>query len=251
MDKKPSNLEKITRILQILGTKPYLYSAAEIGHLTGINRTTVYRILTDLAAEHFVIQEKVSRKFTVGPMLYHIGSVYLNNYHYKHEVLHTLEKVAELTGESAGLAIRDGDRILSLFEIEMRQPFRMNHPPGSLYPMNRGCYGKCLMAYHQEETVKRLLRIQPFEKLFPNTLTTVDEILDEYRLIRRQGYVISDGEEYDAAAAGVGVPVKNLAGEVMACMAIAFIKGPDFDIKINSSLPILQKYAEEITPFIP
>jgi len=251
MEKKLSNLKKATIILQILSRKPYQFSAPEISRISGINRTTVYRILSELAEDNFVVRNDISKKFTVGPMLYHIGSIYLHQYQYNQEIHNTLEKVAEITGESVGMAVREGNRIISLYEIETRRPFRMNHPPGSFYPMNRGCYGKCLMAYHDPHTVQRLLSGQTFQKLFPNTLTEPNEILEEYARIRKQGYVISNGEVYDPAAAGIGVPVMNPVGMVKACMAIAFIKGPDFESKTAYYLSVLKKYAENLSQFIP
>ena len=251
MDEKLSNLKKATFILRLLSKKPFQYTAAEISGISGINRTTVYRILGELAEDNFVIRNDVSKKFSVGPMLYHVGSVYLNHFRFTHEIHSTLERIAEITGESVGIAVRDGDRIISLYEIENRQPFRMNHPPGSFYPMNRGCYGKCLMAYHDPKIVRRLLSEQTFKKRFPNTLTETADIMAEYEKIRKQGYVISDGEVYDPAAAGVGVPVANPAGEVKACMAIAFIKGADFESKTAYYLSILKKHSEQLTSFIP
>ncbi len=250
-DKPLSNLKKATVILQILGKSPYSFTAAEISALSGINRTTVYRILTILSGDNFVIQDPITRKFTVGPMLYHVGSVYINSFRFRNEIYRMVEKVADETGESAGFAVREGNNIISLYEVENRQPFKMNHPAGSFYPMNRGCYGKCLMAYHDRDTVRSLLAEQRFEKLFPNTLTDPEEILREYDRIRSKGFVVSDGESYGTAAAGVGVPICNPSGVVRACMAVAFIKGPDFEEKKERFLPILKTCAEELSRFIP
>ena len=251
MDDKLSNLQKAMRILRMLGEKPYEYTASEISTVTGLNRTTVYRILNTLSGGDAVIQDALSKKFKVGPMIYHIGNAYLNNYSFKHEIISVLQEISDVVHESAGLAIRDGENIISLFEVEMQQPYKMNAQPGSLYPMNRGCYGKCLMAYNDQHEVRRLLEKQTFEKLFPHTLTGVEEILEEYRRIRAQGYVISDGESYNPSAFGVGVPVRDERGTVKACLAVAFIKGEHHEEKVNKCLSLLLQKAEELRRYIP
>ncbi len=238
-------------ILRLLGEKPYEYTASEISNVTGLNRTTVYRILTTLSGGDAVIQDGVSKKFKVGPMIYHIGNAYINNYSFKHEILSVLQEISDAVRESAGLAIRDGENIISLFEVEMQQPYKMNAQPGSLYPMNRGCYGKCLMAYHDQREVRKLLEGKSFKKLFPNTLTGVEEILEEYGKIREQGYVISDGESYNPSAFGVGVPVRDERGNVKACIAVAFIKGVDLEDKVKKCLTLLQQKAAELSRYIP
>ncbi len=248
---KLSNLQKMTYILKILNKPPYKYTASEISDMTGINRTTVYRTLMVLAEEDFIIQDEFSRKFAVGPMLYHIGLGYLNNYHFKDEIYKIIKKVADITSESVGISVREGNKIISLYEIEIQQPLKMNYPPGSYYPMNRGCFGKCLMAYHDKEIVRNLLEQQKFEKLFPNTLTEIDEILNEYQHIRKNGFVVSDAEVYSLIAAGVGVPVYNSRNQVKACLAISFVKDDKFDFKKQKFLKILQKYAKEITIYMP
>ncbi len=241
----------MTYILEILNQTPYKFTAQEISNLTGINRTTVYRILMVLVEEDFILQDEETRKFAVGPMLYHIGLGYLNNFHFKDEIYKTLEKLADITSEAIGIAVREGNKIISLYEIDIQQPLKMSYPPGSYYPMNRGCFGKLLMAYHDRNTVRKLLEQSSFEKLFPNTLTETEEIIREYQNIRNNGYVISDGEGYSVIAAGVGVPVYNKRNQVKACLAVSFVKDDDFEMKKIELLKLLEEYSKELTIYMP
>ncbi len=239
------------QILDLLSQPPFEYRVAEISQQTGINRTSVYRILRTLANQDYLVHSPATNRYRIGPMLHHVGSTYVNNLNWHEKVEETLDALANETRESVGFAVREGDLVISLYEVETHQPFRMNYRPGAIYPMNRGCYGKCLMAYHNPVRVEKLLRSQKFEKHLPNTLTDSDEILAEYARIREQGYVISDGETFSPSAVGVGVPIFSRDGEARSCMVVAFIKGTDYQERVTKYLAALRDHAEKLSRFIP
>ena len=115
--------------------------------------------------------------------------------------------------------------------------------------MNRGCYGKCLMAYHDQKHVQEMLQEQKFEKLAKNTLTKPEDIIKEYERIRHNGYVISDEETYPYAV-GVGIPISNSNGDVKTCVAISFIKKGKHIKKINELLELLLEHKSEIIKYM-
>lgn len=239
-------------IMELMSNDPRELNVSEISNLTGINRTTVHRILQELLEKEWVILNKKTRKFIVGTMAFHVGMAYTNNNNNECKILEMLDDVSQKLKESVGYAVREGDRVISIYESEIYQPYKLDYHPGRFYPMNRGGYGKCLMAYYDQERVKDLLSKQKFEKVAPNTLTEPDEILKEYENIRRQGVVVSD-EEVARYLMGVGVPVFNSEGEVKACIAAAFLKEAnekDNNDKVNEFLGILKKGAEDIKKYI-
>lgn len=250
MSDKLSSIKKTIIILNCLSVKPYEYKASELSNITGINRTTVHRILEALKEDGLVIKDMGSKKYRLGPSIYRMGSVYLHNVNFENKILETLTKISEESKESAGLAIRDNETIISLYEIELFQSFKMNYKPGIFYPMNRGCYGKCLMAYYDQERVRELLYSQKFEKVCTNTLTDPEEILKEYKEIRENGYVISDEETFRYAV-GVGIPIFDSKSEVIACVAISFLKQNNYIEKIENLKEILFKYSDEISKHMP
>lgn len=243
-------IEKVTEILRVLSNEPYEFKVAEISSISGINRSTVHRILSELAEDGWVIQDETTKRFKIGPMTYHVGSIYHSNNNYESKLLDVLNDASVKCRESVGYAVREGDRVISLYEIEFYQPYKLNYHAGQFYPMNRGCYGKCLMAYHDQTRVKELLRTQQFEKLCPNTIVEPQQLLQEYENIRNSGYVVSD-EEIMPNLVGVGVPVFNSRGMVKACIAIAFIKSTDYLDRIEEFKQILLAAAKKISHYIP
>ena len=247
---KLTPIEKALLMLETMSNHPDELKVAEISELTKINRTTVHRILKELLAKEWVIQNFKTGKYIVGPMAFHVGMAYTKNNNIEPKILEILDYLSAEGKESVGYAIREGDKVISLYESEIHQPYKMNYHPGQFYPMNRGGYGKCLYAYHDQDKVRQLLSEQKFEKFGPNTLTDPEDIIREYEKIRIQGYSISD-EEVAPLVVGVGVPVFNQIGEVKACVACAFLKGDDKEYKIEQFKKILKQGAEELSRYLP
>ena len=245
-----SSIDKALIILNQLSEPPYEYSPTHLSEKTEINRTTVHRVLNDLMKFDVVMKNESTRTYRIGPNIYRMGLVYLHNLNFKSKLEEILNKISKESKESVGFAIRDDEKIISLYEIEIFQPLKMNYKPGLFYPMNRGAYGKCIMAYYDQDRVREMLYSKKFEKVCKNTLTDPEEIMEEYAKIRRQGYVVSNEETFDYAM-GVGLPVFNSKGEAKACIAISFLKQDNYEEKIEELKAILLKYYDQLSKYMP
>lgn len=248
--KNLSSIEKSILILNKLSDTPYEYKAQELADILEINKTTIHRILNVFLENDLVIKDNLTKMYRLGPQVYRLGSVYLNNFNFENKVEEILNEISAEAKESVGLAIRDREKIISLYEIELYQPMKMNYRPGIFYPINRGCYGKCLMAYYDREKVIKILEKETYEKVAKNTLTTTPKILQEYEKIKKDGYVTSIEESFKYAI-GVGIPIFNSKGEVVACLAVSFLKTDDYMKKIEKLKEILFKYRPKVEKYIP
>lgn len=245
-----SSIEKALVILDALAVPPYEYKIQELVDTLHFNRTTVYRILQTLIEHSMVICDSKSGCYKVGPAMYHIGTSYLYNHNYQSRIQDILSEISDLTKESVGMAVREGDKIISIFEIEVHQPMKMNDVPGKYFSVNKGCYGKCITAYQPPEYIERILDGQTFEKTWPNTLTQKEELLAEYARIRQQGYCYSIDElGYDIL--GVGVPLFDHSGEIKSCVAIAFFREDGWRQKLDHFRNILLSYQKKLEMYLP
>jgi DNA-binding IclR family transcriptional regulator len=237
-------------VLRILAGKPFQYKISELEKELNLSRTSITRILVTLEKNSLVIRNPETKEYMIGPFAYHLGSIYLHNANYKNRVAEILNELSNRLKVSSGLARRDGDRIIAIFSVENYKPLSINYEPGTFFPMNRGCYGKCLMAYHDRKRVQQLLKEQSFKKICENTLTNHNDIIAEYDQIRRQGYVISDDEVFPLAV-GVGVPIFSNGGEVRHCAAVSFLKDKNYQDKIEECKKVLFEYSKELNNLIP
>ena len=249
-DENMTSLEKALHLLFLFGEEPYEYTVPELAEKTGLNRTTIYRNIVTMEESGLLMKNDRDKSYKLGPMAYNLGSVYLENANYEENILNILEELARESKESVGLARREGNRIVSIYSVEIHQPVKMNDKPGEFYPINRGTYGKGLMAYHDPDTVEKLVDEElPFEKIRPNTITDKEELLKEYELIRKKGYVTSIEETFPLVI-GVGIPLYGSTGEVRNVVSISFFKEENYMEKMESLLALLNKYKKELEKYI-
>lgn len=247
---KFSSIEKAIQILNLLSEPPYKYKIPEICNKTGFNRTTVYRTLCTLEDNYMVVRDAETDKYQIGPDMYRMGSIYHNNYNYDNKVNDLLNELSDITKESVGLAVKDMDKIVSLFEIEVNQPMKLNDVPGKYFTVNKGVYGKCIMAFQSDDYIEKYLEDKTFEKTLPNTLTTKEELMAEYEKIRKDGYATSI-DEVIIDMVSIGVPLYDSRNNVKACVAIAFWKTDNYLERINEYKNLLMSYQRKIERYLP
>lgn len=242
MQKGHTSIDKAVDLLEQLAMPPYEYKPAELAALTGLNRSSVYRLLGILQARELVACDKEGEYYKIGPGLYYVGTKYLYNNNFHSVIQNILDEISSRIKESVGLAVWDGGRIISLLEVELHQPMKLNDYPGRYFPINKGCYGKVLTAYQPQDVIDKVLQGQTFEKSNCNTLTTREELLEEYDRIRRQGYAYSIDEVSVVDALGVGIPVMGENGTIKACVAAAFYRTDGWKEKMERYRDILLEY---------
>ncbi len=249
-DETMTSLEKALYLLFLFAEEPYEYTVPELAEKTGLNRTTVYRNIVTLEESGLLIRNERGKSYKLGPMAYHLGSIYLQNANYEENILNILETIAKESRESVGLARREGNRVVSIYSVEIHQPVKMNDKPGEFYPMNTGTYGKCLMAYHDQSIVEKLFDQEaPFEKLTKNTITEKQYLMEEYRRIREDGFVTSIEESYPLVI-GIGIPLYSSTGEVKNVVSISFFKEENYLEKLQAMKELLFRYKKELEKFI-
>lgn len=250
LDGNMTSLEKALHLLSLFAEEPYEYTVPELAEITGLNRTTIYRNIVTLEESGLLIRNERGKSYKLGPMAYHMGSVYLQNANYEENILNILESIARESRESVGLARREGNRVVSIYSVEIHQPVKMNDKPGEFYPMNTGTYGKCLMAYHDQKTVGKLFdQFSPFEKLTKNTITEKADLLEEYKIIRENGFVTSIEESFPLVI-GIGIPLTGSTGEVRNVVSISFFKEENYLEKMEALKELLFRYKKELEKFI-
>jgi DNA-binding IclR family transcriptional regulator len=248
--KPMTSLEKALHLLVLFAEAPYEYTVPELAEITGMNRTTVYRNIVSLEESGLLFKSEKGRSYKLGPMAYRLGSIYLQNGNYEENILSILEDIAKESRESVGLARREGNRVVSIYSVEIHQPVKMNDKPGEFYPMNTGTYGKCLMAYHDPAIVDKLFdQNAPFEKLTKNTITEKEELFREYEKIRKDGFVTSIEESFPLVI-GIGIPLVGSTGDVKNVVSISFFKEENWQEKLESLKELLFRYKKELEKYI-
>jgi IclR family pca regulon transcriptional regulator len=83
--------------------------------------------------------------------------------------------------------------------------------------------GKVLLAELDPAVVRALAARQPLERFMPTTVTDVDALLVQLRLVARQGYALSNAE-WQPGLRSLAAPVRSRDGRVVAAVCVIVVR---------------------------
>ena len=209
---------RAVRILKAVSSAKNDVSLVELCSELGLSKPTGHRILSALISEGLVVQDSVSRSFSIGPEAISLGA---HSYHRPDLRLLArpfLESLADSAGETATLEVPIRDEMLILDEVEGRHIIGARTEVGARWPMHATSTGKAVLAGLQPDELESRLN-DPRERLTPKTITDADELRERLKAVRKKGYATAVGELQPDFSA-VGAAVQDQTGAVVASLSI-------------------------------
>jgi len=193
----------------------------ELSRRTGINVSTAYRILQTLIAGGLLRREPDSERYVPGIVLLGLaGSAFATaGYGSAVDVLRTL---ADRTGESASLAVRDGPCAVVLLTAESEQQLRFAHRPGTRIPLHVTAMGHALLAAGAEPLTDAVRELTPLERVTRRTLIEPKRLVNALTAVREHGFAVADEEPWE----GVRSVAVSVAGPTGAPAVALGVQGP-------------------------
>jgi IclR family acetate operon transcriptional repressor len=155
---------------------------------------------------------------------------------------HLTHLVAEI-GETANLAMLDGDQVAYVAQVPGRHSMRMFTEVGRRVHPHCTAVGKALLARSTDDEVRALLGRTGLPRHTAHTFTEPDEFLTELGRVRDLGYAVDEGEqEVGVRCVAVAVPGSTLR------LAMS-VSGPAprmTDDLLDEAVPVLQESARSL-----
>ena len=204
-------------------TRPEL-GVTELSRLTGIDKSTVYRLLGSLQRGGLIEQNPETSKYYLGFGLVRLAGLALQHLDLPRMARPYLRKLSEVSQETVNLSVMTSDsQIANIDGVSSPRMVRNVGWIGREMPIHAVSAGKVMMAYSTEEQVDQILArgLQAFTE---HTATDPGELQKELEQIRRQGYGIAE-EELEMGLSAVAAPIWSHEGQVTASISIS---GPSF-----------------------
>lgn len=197
-------------ILRALGTVEEGMSLTDLAERVGLPRSTVHRIASALAEEHFVLWATPRGPLRLGPGLIPLGN--LSRQSLRDIARPFLQELSRRLSETVELVILQGDKILFLDQVVAPQRLRLVSSIGAEFPVHCTASGKAFLAALPEDRALALLpaRLQRFT---PYTITSRRELLQELETIRETG-VAYDREEHTEGITAIAAVVHDAYGDL-------------------------------------
>ncbi len=183
--------------------------------------STTSRIVSSLVANGIVEHEHTTRCYRLGARLLFLGSQIISR-PLSEVARPVLERLAQQSGEDAGLSILQGTHALIVDRVEGPHPLKIVEAMRQPVPLYCGAFRKVLLAYQPPSWIEGYISSNELEKFTPRTIRRKAELRKELELIRTRGYALSYGE-YLPDSGGVSAPVFGPREDVQAAL---FIWGP-------------------------
>ena len=227
------SIERAFALLEIMADEGGTASLSHLAATTGLPLPTIHRLVRTLVDLGYVRQDP-SRQYVLAPKLIRLGessasmlNVWARPY---------LARLVDELGESANLAMLDGDQIVYVAQVPSRHSMRMFTEVGRRVLPHCTAVGKALMSSMPPAQVHDLLQRTGMPGYTENTITNPADFSSALEQIAEQGYAVDEGEQE------VGVRCVAVAVEDVPARLAISISGPATrmtDAVIERAVPLL------------
>jgi IclR family acetate operon transcriptional repressor len=202
----PGGVQSVARafyLLELITAAGGELAISELADRSGLPLPTIHRIIRTLITSGYVIQQP-SRRYSLGPRLIGLGetaSRMLGAW-----VRPRLTALVEAVGETANMAILDGDKAVYIAQVPSTHSMRMFNEVGRRVDLHCTGVGKALLAQLPPATALEIVQQTGMPARTERSITDPDELMEALARVRERGYVIDDGEQ-EIGVRCVAVPV--------------------------------------------
>jgi DNA-binding IclR family transcriptional regulator len=233
-------VERALAVLDALANGQGELGTNEIARRTGINASTVSRLLATLASGGFVEHDASSGRYRLGLRLLELGNAVLSGLDLREIARPHLQALADATGETATLSAPGEGHAVTVDFVQSPSTVQSVARLGRPSVAHATATGKLLLAFGDQEPPPRP------ERYTERTLVAPEELADEIARVRERGYSEAVGEREDglhALAAPIWGPGRELAG-------MLGVQGPGLRFgraAMRAALPLLLERAATVT----
>ncbi|MFF2653273.1 IclR family transcriptional regulator [Streptomyces sp. NPDC058045] len=235
------SLERAFDLLERMADAGGEVGLSELSAASGLPLPTIHRLMRTLVACGYVRQQP-NRRYSLGPRLIRLGesaSRLLGTWARPY-----LARLVEETGETANMAMLDGDEIVYVAQVPSKHAMRMFTEVGRRVLPHATGVGKALLAHTPAEEVRALLARTGMPATTEKTITTPDGFLDALEEVRHLGYAMDDNEQ-EIGVRCIAVTVPD--SPTPAAVSISGPAGRVTETATEKIVPVLQSIAAELS----
>jgi IclR family acetate operon transcriptional repressor len=235
------SIERAFELLEHLADAGGRLALTELAEVSGLPMPTIYRLMRTLVNGGYVRQEP-SKRYALGPRLIHLGEIagrLLGSW-----AQPSLAQLVDEVGETANMAILEGDEVVYVAQVPSRHSMRMFTEVGRRVNPHCTGVGKALLAQLPDPVAREIVTRTGLPEFTPRTITDLDALLEELGTIRRRGYALDDGEQ-EIGVRCVAVPLTGTPA-----LAAISISGPQGRLPlsvVDDVVPIMRRTAKRLS----
>ena len=197
-------------------------SFQEIIDLSGIPKTSVYRMLKSLEEMDF-LEKGADSKYRLGLLFLTFGnlvSARLDLRQIAYPIMQTLHSDVK---EAINLIVRQGDEAIYIEKIDTYQTVRLYTAVGRSSPLYAGACSRIILSYLTDREIESYLESVELTPFASGTITDKTRLTETIQQAKKDGYTVSHSELENHSSA-IAAPIFDHKGDVCAGISIAGIE---------------------------
>lgn len=186
------SVERAFDLLEVIARAGGEAALSELAVDTPLPLPTIHRLLRTLVGIGYVRQLS-NRRYSLGPRLIRLGEV--ANRQLGALATPVLKELVTVLGESANIAVLDGDMVTYIAQAQSPHSMRMITEVGRRSSLHGTAAGKAILAVLDDERVQRLVSQAGMSVSTPHTISSLGGLFTELDSIRGRGYSIDEEEQ--------------------------------------------------------
>ena len=212
-----------TRLLQVFREVDEV-GVADLARRLGLHKNNAFRLLATLQETGFIEQDAESGRYRLGLACHFLGQAFSRARPLLARALPVLDLLAEQTGETAHLGVRDGFEVAHLLARVPRRQIVVASRLGESAPMHCTALGKVLLGCAPERLWREFDERCALRGRLPSrterAITDRDDFFEHLRKVAGLGWATDLGE-YEDGLACAAAPVYDADGELVAALSVS------------------------------
>jgi IclR family transcriptional regulator, KDG regulon repressor len=215
------SVERALSLLDHIADHPEArFSLTELTEFMGLDKSSVFRLLTTLMNHSLVRQEDNRKTYQLGYGIYSLASALHDQVKLTEIVSPYLKRLALVTKENAHLAVRSGLKAVFIDRERATKTISANTNIGDTEELHCTAVGKSLICGMDRKELASLFEDTGLSRYTERTIVDLEVLAGELAITAKRGYAVDDGE-YEPNVVCIAAPVYNYERSVEASVGIS------------------------------
>ena len=239
---KVGSVIKALQILNCFNYRRMEISLAQISQELNIPKSTAYNLVKTLESEQYLRKAENSSNYMPGIHLFTLGYCARNSMPIISYAIPILEDITRRTGEITSLSTVHGDNLIVLEGTYPERRSSTYTTGGKALPLNTCSAGKMILSTLPDDVIEQFAR-RGLAPSTPNTITTLEALMEEMQKIRSLGYAV-DNEEETMGIRCASVAIYGDSGRAVGTVSISGSVRSVTDELLKTAIPAMEKAAQ-------
>jgi len=217
-----NQVRSVHRAIQILSAfhEGSPLTVTELSRSLKLPKSSVYELVSTLAAEGVISREASSGRYHLGLRLVELARAASEDLEVRRAAHPLIEKLRDELNETVQLTVLDGEEILYIDGCESSRQLRTFFRAGDRAPLYCTALGKAILAGMPPRDRERALKRRSLRAYTPRTVTDAGALLRELARAATRGYSVDD-MEHEEGVRCVAAPIRDRDGRTFASISVS------------------------------